>query len=174
LQTTLQAGFGDTINTKVQNLLRNVFAIPTLLTEQQALEVRNTLSELKNNNEITEQQIVALTNLFAERSKAIIRRLKSLELQAFTNAYNSWRDAPEQSSIRSALTERPINVVTPKINASRDTFLTLIDNAVRLSEEQLREQRERERRAASPTGQTPQQSFQQRTNEIGFAGGRAP
>ena len=145
LLITLRAGFGETINTKVQNLLRNLFAIPTLLTEQQALAVRNTLSELKNNNEITEQQIVALTNLFAERSKAIIRRLKSLELQAFTNAYNSWRNSPEQSSIRSVLTDRPIDVVTPKINASRDTFLTLIDNAVRLSEEQLREQRERER-----------------------------
>lgn len=173
LQTTLQAGFGDTINTKVQNLLRNVFAIRTLLTEQQALEVRNTLNELKNNNEITEQQIVALTNLFAERSKAIIRRLKSQELDAFTDVYIAWRNAPEQDSIRSVLTDRPIDVVTEKINASRNTFLTLIDNAVRLSEEQEREQRER-RAAANPTGQTPQQSFQQRTNEIGFGGGRAP
>lgn len=173
LQTVLQSGFGATINPKVQTLLRDLFAIPTLLTEQQALGFRNTLSELKNNNEITEQQIVALTNLFAERSKAIIRRLKSLELQAFTNAYNAWRNAPDQLPARSVLLDRPIDVVTSKVNASRDTFLSLIDNAVRLSEEQLREQREQERRAReNPTGQTPQQSFQQRTNEIGFAGGR--
>jgi hypothetical protein len=143
LLITLRAGFGETINENVQNLLRNLFAIPTLLTEDEARRFRNTLTELKNNNEITEQQIVTLTNLFAERTKAIIRRLKSLEVEALTNAYNSWKNSPEQDVIRQSgfLTDQPITVVTRKINASRDTFLTLIDDAVRLSQEQDTEAR---------------------------------
>lgn len=154
LSTTLQGGFGETINPKVQALLRDLFAIPTLLTESQAQIFRNRLTELKTNNEITEQQVVTLTTLFAERAKAIIRRLKSLEIQSFTNAYNSWKSSPDNqllfaapadaTRVAATSTDAPIQVITNKVNASRDTFLALIDGAVRLTEQQQREAEQRE------------------------------
>jgi hypothetical protein len=156
LSTTLQAGFGESINPKVQSLLRDLFAIPTLLTEGQAQFFRNRLTDLKTNNEITEQQVVSLTTLFAERAKAIVRRLKAFEIDAFTNAYSTWKSAPENqlqfaapadaTRVAATSTDNPIQLITNKVNASRDIFLTLIDGAVRLSEQQQATQREEELR----------------------------
>jgi hypothetical protein len=166
LSTTLQAGFGETINPKVQALLRDLFAIPTLLTEGQAQIFRNRLTELKTNNEITEQQVTALTTLFAERAKAIIRRLKTFEIDAFTEAYNSWSSSPERrqqllapadaTRVAATSTDAPIQLITNKVNASRDTFLALIDGAVRLTEQQQQQTAQREeelrRQRLEPTG----------------------
>jgi hypothetical protein len=157
LSTILQAGFGESINPKVQSLLTDLFAISTLLTEGQAQFFRNRLTDLKTNNEITEQQVVSLTTLFAERAKAIVRRLKAFEIDAFTNAYSTWKSAPENqllfaapadaTRVAATSTDNPIQLITNKVNASRDTFLTLIDGAVRLSEQQQQQAVQREQRA---------------------------
>jgi hypothetical protein len=159
LSTTLRAGFGETINPKVQLLLRDLFAIPTLLTEGQAQIFRNRLTELKTNNEITEQQVVTLTTLFAERAKAIVRRLKQFEIQVFTNAYDAWSRSPQRQQlaapadatrVAATSTDAPIQLITNKVNASRDKFLELINGAVSLSEQQQRELQQRERLGLQP------------------------
>jgi hypothetical protein len=142
------AGFGR-VSEDVQALLTDLFTIQTLLTEGQAQIFINRLQKLKVEGKITENQVVGITNLFALRSRAIIRGLKEFEIQAFTRAYNSWRNADEQRTIRSALTDRPITEITKKVNASREEFIKLIDDAVGVTPEQQREQELREFGAGS-------------------------
>lgn len=127
--TTVSSQFQYNIPTNVATLLREIFSIPTLLTTTQAADFRNKLTILKTNGEITEAQSVVLTNLFANRAKGIIRQMKEKEKQSFKIAYDIWRENPRGGGGASNLTQKPVDAVNEKINASRDAFITVIDNA---------------------------------------------
>jgi hypothetical protein len=144
LSLILQSGFTDgTINPKIQSLIQDVFSIPRFITVREAEIFENRLVELKTNNEISEQQLVAVTALFAERSRALVNKAKTAEIDAFTRSYDSWRNDPIRIRARALNNDDPIDKITTSVNTSRDGFLKYINDAVTLTEEQRRQVRDR-------------------------------
>ena len=149
--TTVSSQFQINMPTNVANLLREVFSIPTLLTPTQAVDFRNKLTLLKTNGEITESQSVILTTLFANRAKGIIRQMKEKEKQSFKIAYDIWRENPTGGGRASNLTQKPVDVVNEKINASRDAFIAIIDKVASTAKtpEQIEQEKKVEEARAS-------------------------
>ena len=133
----------------VKNLLRDVFSVETLLTVPQANDFRNRLATLKTSGEITEAQSVTLTTLFANRAKGIIRQMKEKEKRSFKTAYDTWKQNPKGGNNQPIWTQTPVNAVDQKLNASRDAFIAVIDNAASTAktQQQLATQQEAEKTA---------------------------
>jgi hypothetical protein len=147
---TLSAQFQQNqIPINVKNLLRDVFSVETLLTVPQANDFRNRLATLKTSGEITEAQSVTLTTLFANRAKGIIRQMKEKEKRSFKTAYDTWKQNPKGGNNQPIWTQTPVNAVDQKLNASRDAFIAVIDNAASTAktQQQLATQQEAEKTA---------------------------
>lgn len=145
---TLSSQFGQTISKNVADLLRDVYAIRTLLTPSEAASFRNRLVALKTTGEITEQQSVALTTLFASRAIRIITQMKTKERDYFETAYNTWRESPTGGNRASNLTQTPVEEVNKKIEASKEAFIKQINDAAKTAK--TPEQQQQEAAAAQP------------------------
>lgn len=129
--TTLTSAFGQTMPRAVSDLINDLYKRSALLTVSEATDFRNRLSTLKDSGQITPAQAGAITTLFAERSKIIIRRMKTIEKNNFKIAYDTWRNSPQGGAGASNLTQRPVEVVNAKIDASQTKFIKLIEDAAR-------------------------------------------
>lgn len=131
VSATLTSAFGQTIPKAVSDLILDLYKKTSFLTVSEATDFRNRLTTLKDSGQISPAQSGAITTLFAERSKIIIRRSKSIEKNNFKVAYDTWRNSPTGGAGASNLTQRPVEVVNAKIDASQAKFIALIDNASR-------------------------------------------
>ncbi len=131
VQSTLTSAFGQNLPKAVSDLILDLYKKTSFLTVSEATDFRNRLTTLKDSGQITPAQAGAITTLFAERSKIIIRKSKNIEKNNFKVAYDTWRNSPSGGAGASNLTQRPVEVVNAKIDASQAKFIALIDNAAR-------------------------------------------
>lgn len=129
--STLTSAFGQNVPKAVADLISDLYKKQNFLTVAEATDIRNKLSTLKNSGQITPTQAGAIATLFAERSKVIIRNVKTIEKNNFKVAYDTWRNNPQGGAGASNLTQRPVEVVHAKIDVSQNKFIKIIDDAAR-------------------------------------------
>lgn len=124
------SAFGNYFATGVQgtvaNTIRGVFNNTNLLSDAEALDLKNRLS----GENLTQQQSAAISNLFAQRAIAIVRRNKKEEIDKYEKAID---DALKNGTIRDRAGRDITNikrVVREAIEANRDDLIRTIQSSV--------------------------------------------
>jgi hypothetical protein len=142
----------DTLPGNTRQTLTQIFAIQQLLTQTQAEGFLNTI----RSDNLTIRQVDGIKVVLGLRAKAIVKKAKTSELGRLVVF------GPELRSNTKTNVAGAINQVRTNIENNRDSLINLIDTKAKSTV------------TNNPEENLNRQAFQQRTNERGFAGGRAP
>ena len=118
--------FASGVSGTVTDLIRGVFTSTNLLSQAEALDLKQRLSR----ETLTQQQSAAISDLFATRAKSIIRRNKQNEIERYEKAID---DAIESGVITDRFGRDVTNVkrvVREAIERQRDELISQIDSTI--------------------------------------------
>ena len=142
----------DTLPGNTRQTLTQIFAIQQPLTQTQA---EGFLNNIRSDN-LTIRQVDGIKVVLGLRAKAIVEKAKKSELGRLVVF------GPELRINTKTNVADAINKVRTNIENNRDSLINLIDTKTKSTV------------TNNPEENVNRQAFQQRTNERGFAGGRAP